>query len=155
MPRIRVIGCGNPDAGDDVLGLLVARAVRAHLPDDVEVIQARSPTRVVDLLQDADAVIVVDAIWSPQPSEGIRRIDVTDPRAPGFRTSLSSHGLGLVEACALVASVGPLPRVVVLGVDVQDVEMGAPPSPDVAAAVGELVDAVVAEVAALSSVGVP
>ena len=43
-PRVRVIGCGNPEAGDDAAGLARRRAARdALVPADVEVVRPAPP----------------------------------------------------------------------------------------------------------------
>ena len=33
-----MLGCGNADAGDDAVGLILAERLRARLPRDIEVI---------------------------------------------------------------------------------------------------------------------
>ncbi len=48
--------------------------------------------------------------------------------------SLSSHGLGLGEVIGLAGALGSVRRLVFLGVEVADVEMGHPLSPPVAEA---------------------
>ena len=66
MTRVRVIGCGNPEAGDDAVGLLAVRAARASLPSSIDVVEAGLALRVLDLLDGVDAVVVVDAVRAPE-----------------------------------------------------------------------------------------
>jgi hydrogenase maturation protease len=154
MVRVRVIGCGNPEAGDDATGLLAVRAARARLPSDVEVVEAGVSIRVVDLLEGADAVVIVDAVRAPSGS----RVAGTLVRAVGdpeglpaeLHGSISSHGLGLAEAVGLAAAVGPLPRVVFLGLEADDLTAGRGLSPRVGEALPSLVDAIVGEAAVLA-----
>jgi hydrogenase maturation protease len=96
MTRVRVIGCGNLDAGDDALGILAVRAARSLVPDEVEVVEAGSGARVVDLLRDADSVVVVDAVLgvatdgSVGSAGSVIRLDASSGDVPaGVRTSLS------------------------------------------------------------------
>lgn len=155
MTRVRVIGCGNIDAGDDALGLLAARRARRLLPEGVEVVEAGSGAHVVDLLQNVDGVVVVDAIVAGVESHGATiRLDVRVGEVPAeVRTSLSSHGLGLPEAMMLAAAVGlPLPRVVILGLEARNTEIGSGLSPEVAGQLDALVQAIVHEVSVLKGV---
>lgn len=157
-PRVRVIGCGNPDAGDDALGLLSVRSARERLPATVEVIEAGTATRVVDLLEDVDAVVLVDAVRSVgvSPGDGVIRLVAEGGEVLlGVRTSLSSHGLGLAEVLGLASAVGPLPRVVFLGIEADHVGMGSGLSEQVAAGLPALVDSVVAEARTLAGEPVP
>jgi hydrogenase maturation protease len=159
MTSVRVIGCGNPDAGDDALGPLAVRAARFRLPDDVEIVEARSGARVIDLLGGVDGVVLVDAVLSSPGSETLGstiRLDASAGYVPAsVRTSLSSHGLGLSEAVMLAASVGPLPRIVILGLEAHNTEVGSGLSPQVTAQLGALVRSIVEEVSVMMGVPVP
>lgn len=152
--RVRVIGCGNPEAGDDVLGLLAARAARERLPETVDVVEAGVSLRVLDLLEDVEAVVIVDAVrgrGSGRTPGSLVRAEADERGLPvELRGSLSSHGLGLAEAVGLAAAIGPLPRVSFLGVEAGDLTAGAGLSPAVAEALPRLVDAIVDEVASLA-----
>lgn len=149
MARVRVIGCGNPDAGDDAVGLMALRAARTRLPPSVDVVEAGPALQVLHLLDDVDDVIVIDAVRAPggdrAPGTLVRAVAGSDGSPADLRSSLSSHGLGLAEAVGLAAVLGAVPRVVFLGVEVADVTAGAALSPPVQAALASLVDAVVAE----------
>ena len=151
MARVRVIGCGNPEAGDDAVGLLAVRALRGRVPPEVEVVEAGPAVRVLDLLEGADTVIVVDAVRAPAGGRAHGTVLRAEAGADGLpaelRGSLSSHGLGLAEALGLAAALGRMPRVVFIGVEAADVTVGRPLSPPVASALPTLVDLVVAEVA--------
>jgi len=160
MAVVRVIGCGTPDAGDDAAGLLAVRAARAELASlsDVEVVESASPLDVVHLLEGADAAVLVDAVRTPsggrRPGELVRAEAARGEPVPvELRSSLSSHGLGLAEAVGLAAAMGPVPRVLVLGVEVGDVTAGAGLSPPVAAALPDLVERLLAEVSRLLEAG--
>ncbi|MGE5225599.1 MAG: hydrogenase maturation protease [Planctomycetaceae bacterium] len=149
MRRARVIGCGNPHAGDDAAGLLVAAALRDRVPEGVEVVEAGPASRVLDLLDGVDVAIVVDAVRSPggerAPGTLVRAEAGPDGLPASLRSSLSSHGLGVAEAVALAAALGRAPRVVVHGVEAADVGVGSPPSAPVAAALPRLQAAVLAD----------
>jgi len=155
MPVIRVIGCGTPDAGDDAVGLLAVRAARERLAAmGVEVLESASPLDLVHLVEGADAAVVVDAVRAPsggrEPGELVRAEAAPgEPLPAELRSSLSSHGLGLAEAVGLAAALGAAPRLVVLGVEAGDVTAGAGLSAPAAAALPDLVERLLAEVAHL------
>jgi hydrogenase maturation protease len=152
--RVRVIGCGNPEAGDDAVGLLAVGLARRRLPPEVDVVEAGLALKVLDLLEDVDAVVIADAVRTPSGGRKagalIHAIGDPDGLPAELRSALSSHGLGLSEAVGLAAAIGPLPRVVFLGVEAGDLTIGHGLSPAVAAALPALVDALVEEVAALA-----
>jgi hydrogenase maturation protease len=149
--RVRVIACGNPQAGDDALGLLAAEAVRRRVPDDVEVVEAGPATRVLELLDGTEVAIVIDAVRAPDgartPGTLVRAEGDGDGLPAELRGSLSSHGLGLAEAVGLAAALGHAPRVIFHGVEAAGVEMGSPVSDAVTAAMPALLDAVLTDVA--------
>jgi hydrogenase maturation protease len=156
-PAVRVIGCGNPDAGDDAAGLLAVRAARARLEDvrGVEVVEAGPGFALLELLDGAHSAIVVDAVRS---GRGVRtpgsliRLTIRDgERLPVAGSTLSSHGLALGDIVALAAELGMTSHVVILGVESKDVRAGRPLSPPVARALPSLVDAIVSEAGELLS----
>ncbi|HKZ75062.1 MAG TPA: hydrogenase maturation protease [Actinomycetota bacterium] len=157
MRRVRVIGFGNPDAGDDSVGLLAVREARPMLegPDGVEIVEAGAGLHILDLLHDVDAVVVVDAVRAPhgaRPPGTIVRVEAGRDGLPAeVGSSLSSHGFGVGEAVGLAAALEGAPRVTLLGVEVADLTAGNPLSAAVAAALPELVALVVEEVGNLVS----
>ncbi len=154
MVAVRVIGCGNADAGDDAVGLMAVRALRPGLAGmtGVEVAEAATGLQVLELLDGADAAVVVDAVRGPRgvrPGTAIR-MDVDDEAAlPPLSTTLSSHGVGLAEAFALATTLGRLPRTVFLGLHVADVDPGGALSPRVAGTLPGLVRLIRSEVGRL------
>ena len=149
---IRVIGCGNPEAGDDAVGLEVVRRVRDLLAGvaDVEVEFAVTGARALDLMQGADAMVVVDAVRTPggeRPPGTLVRVDVGPEGLPvEIASCLSSHGLGLAEVFGLSAAIGSTPRIVFVGVEALEMVLGHTLSPAVLSAVPSLVETVLAEV---------
>jgi hydrogenase maturation protease len=158
---IKVIGCGNPDAGDDAAGLLAVRAVSQRLRDhpDVEIVEAGPAWRVGDLLHGAKAAIVVDAIRTAgakrKPGEILRAVASPEGLLPGVGSSLSSHGLNVAEVIGIEAALGHAPHTVFLGIEAADVEMGTAPSSAVANALERLVDLIEQEVLTIDRVESP
>jgi len=152
---IRVIGCGNPEAGDDAVGLEVVRLVRERLADaaDVEVRVAGTGARALDFVMGADGLVVVDAVRTAggaRTAGTLIRVAVGPEDLPvEIASCLSSHGLGLAEVFGIGAAIGLSARVVFVGVEARDMVVGHGLSRAVRSALPELVEMVVAEVAGL------
>lgn len=126
-----VVGLGQPEAGDDAVGILVARALEARGAD---AIASTDASVLLSLLADGRAIVVVDAVVG-----GGAPGDVLLLRPDALREGpkpLSSHGLGVAEVLELARVLyGPeaLACVEIVGVVVRpEPEL----SPAVAAAVG-------------------
>ena len=148
--RVRVIACGNPQAGDDALGLLAAERCAGGCPTTSRSIEAGPATRVLELLDDTEVAIVIDAVRAPDGGRAPGTLVRAEGDAGGLpaelRGSLSSHGLGLAEAVGLAAALGHAPRVIFHGVEAAGVEMGSPVSDAVTAAMPALLEAILADV---------
>ena len=155
MGTVRVIGCGNPEAGDDAAGLLALRLARPDLERmaGVDVIEAGPGLRLLDLLEEPDAVVVVDAVRSRhrgrRPGEVVRVEAGPEGLAAVGASSVSSHGFGVAEVVGLAGAMGRVRRLVFLGVEAGDVAAGHPLSEPVAQALPALAGLVSAEVARL------
>jgi hydrogenase maturation protease len=105
---IRIIGIGSP-LGDDAAGLEAARRLAAAPPPGCEVIAADRPgAGLVDLLDGAPAVILIDAVRSGAAPGTIHDLDLSEIGALGGDL-VSSHDIGVAAAIALVASLGRAP----------------------------------------------
>lgn len=136
MKRI-LIGVGNRLRGDDGVGLVVAERVRS-----IESIQSPGASfELMDLWQDADEVILVDAARSGARPGTIHRLDAALEPLPGTLLATSTHSIGLSDTVELARRLGRLPgRVVVFGVEAGNLAQREGLSPDVARAVDELVE---------------
>jgi hydrogenase maturation protease len=136
-----VVGLGSADRGDDAVGAAVVRAVAALLPTaDVHVHE--DPSALLDLWWGRDLVVVVDAVRSGAPGGTVHVLEAgrTTP-VPGLAARVGAgiggtHAFGLAEVVDLARALRRLPdRLVVVGVEVERLDHGAPLSPAVAAAV--------------------
>ena len=138
-----VIGIGNPDRGDDAVGIQVARqvAVERH---NVLTLEFDDPSEALDAWEPEDNVIVTDAISSGGAPGDIHVVDVVEQRLPAGNWSAGgTHALGLAAAVELARSLDLLPRrLVVVGVEAGRFSQGAPMSDAVLDAVPAAVDAV-------------
>ena len=140
---LRVVGCGNPQAGDDSAGLEVVRRLRARGEGACELLEMpQASVEMLDLLQGAGVVLFVDAVSSGAPPGTVHLAPLPssaiEPRALG---SLSGHGWGLAEMLGLAGALGrPTPRLVLLGVEVGTVGLGDARTPAVEKAIQIVVE---------------
>jgi hydrogenase maturation protease len=150
---IRVIACGNPDAGDDAVALAVAEDVRERLgrSTTIEVLDVGPAINAVPAIESASAVVLIDAVRTRgrRPAGEIVRVEAGPDGLPvelGGR--VSSHGFGVGEAVAVARALGCSARIVVFGVEIGDVALGRGLSTAVRAAVPRVVELVLGEVLA-------
>ncbi len=149
-PRLRIIGIGQEWRGDDAAGLLAARQLREAVGS--RVIIGENSGAMSDLLeawQDADAVIIIDAVQGGGGPPGeIYRFPVHERPLPAeLFSAASTHAWGLAQAAALGAVLKQLPPyLVIFGIEGRDFGLGQELSPEVARALPEAVQRVVREV---------
>jgi len=151
--RSVVIGIGNPDRGDDAVGRTVARWLHGKLPPEVDVFEHDGePASLLARLETAAAAYLIDACTSGAEIGTVRRFDASAAPLPHEAFSVSTHGLGLVEAIELARALGLLPdRCVVYAIEGGSFAPGAPLSPPVAAAIADIGDRVRREVCRLET----
>jgi hydrogenase maturation protease len=144
-----VVCIGNRLRGDDAVGLEVARLLRGTLPEGVEITEREGePTALIDAWEGADALWIVDAVSSSAAAGTVHRLDAGEQPLPPDPFRASTHHVSLAETVELARVLGRLPaRTVVYGIEAGSFAIGAPLTPAVAAAAGEVADAVRAEAA--------
>ncbi|MGE3851833.1 MAG: hydrogenase maturation protease [Planctomycetota bacterium] len=142
------MGVGNAWRGDDAVGIQVARELHLQpLPAGATIHESSGAgTGLMDLLDGADHVILIDAVRSGAPPGTLHRLDPRRDRLQLRTTGGSTHAFGVADALEMAASLGRLPaRVTLIGVEVAQLDHGEQLSPAVAAAVPLAVEAVLAE----------
>lgn len=115
---IRIIGIGSP-FGDDAVGLEIARLIAEAPPPNCEVLAADRPgTKLVDLLEGANATILIDAVHSGMPPGTIHELPFDELEGSTARF-VSSHDLGVAAAIQLAHKLGRGPYVgKVIGIEI-------------------------------------
>jgi hydrogenase maturation protease len=146
-PSTLIVGVGNAFRSDDGAGPAAAKRLAAMLPADIRVIVKDGD--VVSLLEewrDAELVVLVDASCSGAAPGTIRRCDLREESlwAEGVRSS--THAFGVAQTVELARTMGRLPdRLLVFGIEGRDFSPGEGLSPEVDAAIEEVVRRVVEE----------
>ena len=138
-----VIGIGNPDRGDDAVGVQVARQVAAERLD-VLTLEFEDPSEALDAWEPEDIVVLTDAISSGGDPGHIHVVDVVEQKLPaGNWSAAGTHAFGLAAMVELARSLNLMPRkLVVVGIEAGQFDHGAPMSEAVQAAVPAATDAV-------------
>jgi hydrogenase maturation protease len=132
-PRVLVIGVGNPYRRDDAAARLAVRRLRDGAPEEISVREFDGEgTSLLAAWQEADLVIVLDAVSSGAPPGTVRRFDAADGPLPAAVLRDSTHAVGVPEAVELARALGRLPaRLIVYGIEGADFAAGEGLSPDV------------------------
>ncbi|MFZ0889824.1 MAG: hydrogenase maturation protease [Candidatus Binataceae bacterium] len=139
MPA-RIIGIGQSMAGDDGVGIAVARRLgEMDVPDDINVMELAEPSEIIPfLIEGASPVVLVDAVVGASPPGRLIRLEAGTPELAKAKL-LSSHGVGMFDAIELARTITTDPaafRVVVIGIAIERPRRyGERLSPPVAAAV--------------------
>jgi len=141
--RLRVVGCGNPYAGDDGAGLEIVRRLRENWDGSCELLdRPQAGLELLDCMQGADVILFVDAVSSGAPPGTLHLVPLPSPdlEARGLG-ALSSHGWGLTEALSLMSALEwQAPRLFLLGVEIETLAPDKPRSEAVEAAIQTVVD---------------
>ncbi|MCS7197076.1 MAG: hydrogenase maturation protease [Candidatus Bipolaricaulota bacterium] len=139
--RVLIIGVGNEYRHDDGVGLVVARALREKNLDGLEILEMSGEgAALIEAFQNAERVIVVDAVCSGATPGTIFRFEAHHQQIPTKFFRYSTHNFGLAEAIELARSLGQLPKeLIVYGIEGKDFSLGEGLSVEVAHAAHEVV----------------
>jgi hydrogenase maturation protease len=149
-PRVPllVLGLGNVLCGDDGVGAVAVHLLerRYRVPDGVQVLDGGTlGLSLLPLVEQAQVAILVDAIRTDDPPGSLVRIEGDDV-APAVASRLSVHQVGVMDLLEAARWRGRLPpRLVLLGIVPQSLELGVRRTSAVEAALPSLVESVVAE----------
>jgi hydrogenase maturation protease len=141
MKRILVIGVGNEFRGDDAVGICVARRLAALRLPEVRVLeQSGEGADLIDALETAECVYLIDAVSSQGLVGSIYRFEAHEQSLPAQYFGVSSHAFGVSEAIEIARSLGQLPsKLVVYGIEGSDFEIGGGISPAVGQAAENMI----------------
>ncbi|MDX1411329.1 MAG: hydrogenase maturation protease [Nitrospirales bacterium] len=128
---IRVIGIGNPLAGDDAVGSHIVRNLVKYRISGVEFVDAGLVgLELLDLLEGVKKVIIIDAFRSGgDPGEVVRLVlpeDLEQISAFAWESVMpSTHSIGIGEALTMGNILGILPPyLTIFGIELGQTEMG-------------------------------
>jgi hydrogenase maturation protease len=149
QPATLIVGLGSPLRGDDGVGVRVAQVLAGRvLPDGVQVVDGGTPgLELVNLMEGWPRVILVDAANVGRKAGEFARFTLDEARLLGQDEPLSVHGAGLGDALLLAQTLGVLPdEVIIFGVQPARLEWQEGLSPEVEAALPDLIQSILKEV---------
>lgn len=148
MVQWLVIGIGNEFRGDDAVGCLVARKLKEIAPAGVRVIEHQGDgTALLRFFQEADRIILIDAVVSAREAGFFHRLDLITDSIPVNFIHNSSHLFGVIEAVALGRELHQLPSCLLLyGIEGKNFRTGILPSPEVVQAGNDVIKSIITEV---------
>ncbi len=112
---VTIVGIGNEYRGDDGVALLVLRQLEKSLRDKVRLIQLTGDqTELLDLMQETDRLIIVDAVSSSAPAGTIFQINASKELFPSNFFTVSSHSIDIAKTIELAKAINCLPEFVLI-----------------------------------------
>lgn len=147
MKRV-VLGVGNTIMGDEGVGVRCIEWLVPKVPPDVVVVDGGTSTHeLLGDIENADLLIIVDAIATPLPPGAIVRLEGDRIRS-AFSNKLSPHQHGINDLLASLALIGRSPkRVVLYGIAPERISLGMELTETVAGAIPEVGRRVLEELA--------
>jgi hydrogenase maturation protease len=139
-----VLGIGNVLLRDEGIGCHVAHALEGIPLSDVKIIDGGTCPDVVQLLEDADKLVIVDAVKGGGMPGQIYRFhleDITLEQKP----FLSLHDVGLVDSLMLMQLWHKTGEAVIIGVEPRDINWGLELSPELQEKMPQIIDAILSE----------
>ena len=136
-----VIGVGNPFKGDDGIGVkLIEETRESFASEGVQIFEVGSDTfEILHILKDLEAAIIVDAVrFGGEP--GDYRFFTSDD-VESLKGSETAHATNIIEVLNLSDKLDESPeRVLIMGVQPKDTNLGEEFSPPVKKRIPELVE---------------
>lgn len=142
-----ILGVGNILLSDEGVGVHVAhKLMKMDLPPDVSVVEGGTDGfRLLNVITEADRLIVIDAVKGGAVPGAIYRFDIGEVRnvPSGFKTSV--HQIGILEVIDLSGLIGKTPHTTVIGIEPKSLKLSMELSPEVREKIPRIIDLVFEE----------
>jgi len=139
-----VLGIGNILLKDEGVGCHVVHALEGIPLPEVKIIDGGTCPDVLQLLEDADKLVIVDAVKGGGTPGQIYRFhleDITLEQKP----FLSLHDMGLVDNLMLMQLWRNIGEAVIIGVEPREINWGLELSPELREKMPQIIDAILSE----------
>ncbi len=149
---VLVIGIGNKYRSDDAVGLEIADSLsECNIKNCTIQRSSGEGIALINLWEDFDHVILIDAVKSDSKAGTIHTIDLSKESLQTDFFQTSSHLFALPEAVQLAKTLDKLPKtMLVYGIEGKNFDYGTELSPEVLKAKIELTDRIKTELLELS-----
>jgi len=139
-----VVGIGNVLLRDEGIGCHVVGALEGIPLPDVQVIDGGTCPDVLQLLEDVDKLVIVDAVRGggmPGQIYRFRPEDVTLEQKP----LLSLHDMSLIDSLKLMQVRHNVGDAVIIGIEPKEINCGLELSPELQERIPQIIDAILSE----------
>jgi hydrogenase maturation protease len=139
-----VVGIGNALLRDEGIGCHVVHALEEIPLPDVEIVDGGTCPDVLQLVENADKLVIVDAVKGGGAPGQIYRFhleDITVEQKP----FLSLHDMNLVDSLMLMQLWHNIGEAVIIGVEPREISWGLELSPELKEKMPQIADAVLSE----------
>jgi hydrogenase maturation protease len=147
-----VVGVGNMLSSDEGVGCHVARALQGVCPPGVHVIDAGTCPDALQLVEDAEKLVIVDAARGGGIPGQIYRFHPGDI-TPEEKVLISVHDMSLLDNLMLMKAWRDVEETVIIGVEPKYIGWGLELSPEVQRKMPQIIDVVLLEVNNTSAKG--
>ncbi|MBM4160230.1 MAG: hydrogenase maturation protease [Ignavibacteria bacterium] len=149
--QVALIGVGNEERGDDGVGLLVLRTLRASLEGRLRLLELGGRVdRLLEALDGCEVAIIVDAVQSGAPAGVIHRFEYVNGSLPTNGLRGSTHTMSVGDALELAWILKKLPsHILVYGIEGRAFDLGDPMTPEVRSAAQEVCQRILEDVGRL------
>ena len=141
------MGVGNLLLSDEGVGVHVAqRMMEMDLPPHVHVVEGGTDGfGLINVIMEADRLILVDAVRGGGKPGSIYRFDIGDcpANADIFKTA---HQISIQEVINLSGLIGSTPKTTIIGVEPKSLEIGMVLTPEIEAKIPAIIRLVMVEV---------
>jgi len=145
--NIVILGIGNILLSDEGVGVHVANELmKMELPPNISVVEGGTDGfRLLNVITEADRLIVIDAVKGGAAPGSIYRFDIDEVKnvPSGFKTSV--HQIGILEVIDLSGLIGKTPYTTVIGIEPKSLEMSMELSMEVKEKVPRVIELVIEE----------
>jgi len=149
IKKIVILGMGNVLLKDEGVGIHIIHALQNSLLPinaNLEIIDGGTSPNVLYLLDEADSLIIIDAVEGGSEPGTIYRFREGDVEQEG-KCLLSMHQIGLLEDIEMMEYTGDRPKdTVIIGVEPKEIGWGLELSPELEQKIPQIVKVVLEEI---------
>ena len=139
-----VVGIGNVLLKDEGIGCHVVRALGDVNLSDVEIMDGGTSLDALQLPENADRLIIVDAVKGGGMPGEIYRFHIEDITLEQ-KPLVSLHDMSLIDGLKLMRLWHNIDEAVIIGVEPKDIDWGLELSPELQEKIPRIIDAILAE----------
>jgi hydrogenase maturation protease len=147
-----VLGIGNVLLRDEGVGCHVVHALEGIPLPDVEIVDGGTCLDVLQIFEDADKLVIVDAVKGGGTPGQIYRFHLEDI-TPEQKPLLSLHDMRLVDSLKLMRLWHNIDKAVIIGVEPEEIGWGLELSSKLQERMPQIIDAILSELNDISPKG--